>query len=80
MKGLYEWLVIPFGLFNAPTTFMRMINYLLCQYLDSFVIVYIYDILFYISTWEEHISHIMEVLETIEKNQLLVKFNKCEFS
>ena len=63
-KGLYEWLVMPFGLFNAPTSFMRLINDGLHPYLDSFFIVYLDDILVYSATWEEHISHLMQVLET----------------
>jgi hypothetical protein len=79
-QGLYEWLVMPFGLCNAPTTFMRLMNDVLHPYLDSFVIVYLDDILVYSSTWEEHISHLMQVLETLKKHQLLANLKKCEFS
>jgi hypothetical protein len=49
-------------------------------YLDSFVIVYLDDILVYSATWEEHISHLMQVLETLKKHQLLANLKKCEFS
>jgi hypothetical protein len=48
-----------FGLCNTPTTFMRIMHDVLHPYLDSFVIVYLDDILVYIATWEEHTSHIM---------------------
>jgi hypothetical protein len=77
---LYEWLVMPFGLCNAPTTFMRLMNDILCPFIDSFVIVYLDDILVYNATWEEHISHLMQVLETLKKHQLLENLKKCEFA
>jgi hypothetical protein len=77
---LYEWLVIPFGLCNTPTTFMRLMNDVLHPYLDSFFIIYLDDILVYSATWEEHISHLMHVLETLKKHQLLANINKCGFS
>jgi hypothetical protein len=58
-QGLYEWLVIPFGLCNALTTFMRLMNYVLLPYLDSFFVVYLNDIPVYSATQEEHMSHLM---------------------
>ena len=48
--------------FNPPTTFMKFMNDALHPYLDSFVIVYLDDILVYNATWEEHKSHLMQVL------------------
>jgi hypothetical protein len=65
---------------NASTTFMRPMNNVLFPYLDSFVIVYLDDILVYRDTWEDHISHLMQMLETLKKHQLLANINKCGFS
>jgi hypothetical protein len=70
-KGFYELLIMPFGIYKEPTTFMRLPNGVLQSYLDSVFIVYLDDIPFYITTWEDHISHIMQVLETLMHTPLL---------
>ena len=59
---------------------MRLMNDVLIPFLDSFSIVYLDDILVYITTWEDHISHPMKVLKTLKKNQLLANLKKCNFS
>ena len=79
-KCLYEWLVMPFSLCNTLDTFMRLKNDFLRPYLDSFVIVYLDDILVYSATWEDHISYLMQVLETLKKHQRWDNLIKCDFS
>ena len=57
-QGLFEWLVMPFSLTNAPATFMKLMNDVLHPFLDTFVIAYIDDILIFNISWEEHLGHI----------------------
>jgi hypothetical protein len=76
--GHYEFLVLPFGLTNAPATFMTLMNDIFRQYLDEFVIVYLDDILIYSKTKEEHLQHVRLVLETLRKHHLYAKAKKCE--
>ena len=77
--GHFEYLVMPFGLTNAPATFQTMINHVLKEYLDQFVITYLDDILVYSETLEEHRIHVHKVLEKLEKANLLVSPEKSEF-
>jgi len=77
--GHYEYLVMPFGLKNAPATFQHFINDVLSDYLDEFVISYIDDILVYSNNVEEHHEHVKKVLKRLIENNLYVKLEKCEF-
>ncbi|XP_019250983.1 PREDICTED: uncharacterized protein LOC109229890 [Nicotiana attenuata] len=77
--GHYEFLVMPFGLTNAPAAFMDLMNRVFRPYLDSFVIVFIDDILIYSRSQEEHEQHLRVVLQTLRDSQLYAKFSKCEF-
>ncbi|CAL2248462.1 unnamed protein product [Prunus armeniaca] len=69
-QGLFEWLLMPFGLCNAPATFMRLMNEVLRSYIDDFVIVYLEDILVFSPNWEEHLIHVEKVLKTLRQHQL----------
>nr|GEU39005.1 hypothetical protein [Tanacetum cinerariifolium] len=77
--GRFEVTVIPFGLTNAPAIFIDLMNRVCRPYLDRFVIVFIYDILIYSKTQEEHEMHLGLVLEFFKKEKLYAKFSKCEF-
>ncbi|KAI3811948.1 hypothetical protein L1987_16646 [Smallanthus sonchifolius] len=77
--GHYEFMVMPFGLSNAPAVFMDLMNRVCKLYLDKFVIVFIDDILIYSKTKTEHEQHLRLILEFLKKEQLYAKFSKCEF-
>jgi hypothetical protein len=77
--GLYEYTVMSFGLTNAPTYFMYLMNKVFMEYLDKFIIVFIDDILIFSKMMEEHEEHLRLILEKLRSNQLYAKFSKCEF-
>ncbi|CAL0330391.1 unnamed protein product [Lupinus luteus] len=77
--GHYEYLVMPFGVTNAPAIFMDYMNRIFHPYLDTFVVVFIDDILIYSKTQEEHAEHLRVVLQILKDNQLYAKLSKCEF-
>ena len=77
--GHHEYLVVPFGLTNAPAIFMNLMNKIFMKYLDQFVLVFIDDILIYSKDKQEHAKHLKIVLQTLREHHLYAKFSKCEF-
>jgi hypothetical protein len=77
--GLYEYLIMSFGLTNAPAHFMYLMNSVFMSELDKFVVVFIDDILIYSKNKEEHAEHLRIVLSCLREHQLYAKFSKCEF-
>ena len=77
--GLYEYLVMSFGLTNAPAHFMYLMNSVFMPELDKFVVVFIDDILIFSKNEEEHAEHLRIVLQRLREHKLYAKFSKCEF-
>jgi hypothetical protein len=77
--GLYEFLVMSFGLTNAPAYFMYLMNSVFMNELDKFVVVFIDDILIYSKSLVEHAKHLHIVLQRLRDHKLYAKFSKCEF-
>jgi hypothetical protein len=77
--GLYEFVVVSFGLTNAPAYFMNLMNKVFMEESDQFVVVFIDDILIYSEIAEEHEEHLRIVLERLRQRKLYAKFSKCEF-
>ena len=76
--GSFEFLVLPFGLCNAPSTFMTLMNNIFQPYLDEFVIVYLDDIMIFSKTLHEHKQHVRKVLQLLREHKLYAKKEKCE--
>jgi hypothetical protein len=77
--GHYEFIVMSFGLTNAPAAFMEAMNRMLHEFLDDFVVVFLDDILIYSKTEAEHEQHLHLVLGALRKNQFYGKLKKCPF-
>ncbi|WZZ88744.1 hypothetical protein YC2023_117323 [Brassica napus] len=77
--GHYEFVVMPYGLTNAPAPFMKMMNGIFREYLDEFVIIFIDDILVYSKTKEDHERHLRAVLGRLREQKLFAKLSKCSF-
>ena len=77
--GLYEFLVMPFGLCNAPAMFQALMNDILHAFLRWFVLVFFDDILIYSSTWVDHLRHLRAILLVLWQHRLFVKRSKYAF-
>ena len=77
--GHYEYVVMLFGVTNAPSIFMDYMNRIFRQYLDQFVVVFIIDILIYSESRDEHAEHLRVVLRILIEHNLYGKLSKCEF-
>lgn len=75
----FEYVVMAFGLINAPATFETLMNRVLAEFLRKVALVFYDDILIYSKTMEDHIAHLRTVLLTLRQNKLFAKLSKCIF-
>ena len=77
--GHYEYVMMPFGVTNAPAVFMDYMNRIFRPWLDKFLVVFIDDILIYSRNREDHVDHLRVVFDVLREHQLYGKLSKCEF-
>jgi hypothetical protein len=77
--GLYEYLMMSFGLTNAPAYFIYLMNSVFMPEVDKFMVVFIDDILVYSKNEEEHTDHLHVVLQRLREHRLYAKLTKCDF-
>ena len=77
--GHFEFLVMPFGLMNAPAVFMALMKKIFAPHLNIFTVVFIDDVLIYSKSREEHEQHLRTSLQLLRDNLLYAKLSKCEF-
>ena len=78
-QGLFEWLVMPFGLCNAPATFQRLMDEVLAELKFKCVVVYFDDIVIFSDSFDEHIIHLEQVFKKLTEANLQAKLSKSEF-
>jgi hypothetical protein len=77
--GLYEWLVIHFGLTNAPSTFMHLMNEVIYSFIGKFMVIYFDDILIYNKSLDEHIEHLRAIFGALREARLFANLERCTF-
>ncbi|MBW0534485.1 hypothetical protein O181_074200 [Austropuccinia psidii MF-1] len=77
--GFYEYLVMPFGLTNAPASFQNLVNHIFSHFFNTFVVVYLHDMMVFSSYEEEHVKHVASLLQILSDNNLFSKASKCVF-
>ena len=78
--GTYEYLVMPFGLCNAPATFQRWINRTLQRFIDRYCRVYLDNVLIYSDNLEQHKQDVQNIINSIYQSGMRLKPSKCEFN
>jgi hypothetical protein len=79
-RGLYEFIVMAFGLCNAPGTFQRLMDEVIRPEYRDFIQTYIDDIIVHSSTFDEHVKHLRQLHQVLLKSRLTVKLTKCKFA
>ena len=77
--GHWEFLVMPFGLCNAPASFQRLMNRVFVDELNSFILIYLDDILIYSRSIEEHWIHLCQAVQRLREAKLYGRLHKCDF-
>ena len=80
MRGLYEFVVMPFGLCNAPATFQRLMDAVILPEYREFIETYIDDLMTHSMTYNDHMNHLHILFEQLRKHKLVVKLSKCKFA
>ena len=78
-RSHYEFLVMPLGLTNAPSTFQALMNDVFKDYLRKLILVFFDDILIYNKTWDDHVHHLAITFSTLQAHHLDVNIEKCQF-
>lgn len=77
--GHYEFIRMPFGLKNAPSTFQRLMNSVLREYVNKICIVYLDDILIFSTSLDEHLDNLKKIFKRLREAELKIQIDKCSF-